>query len=131
MGDIIDKEAMEGALAEVGSTGNYIMALHTNEWVKQSLYVDARQMGSIFRLMNHSCDPNCEVVRWQDGQLPCLIIRTLSDVNEGEELNYDYGYEVSAQGNGFACHCGKSDCRKWIGKVRVGVKRTVEEMSAE
>ena len=125
LGDVIDGNAMKSAIDDCG--GDYIMALHSNEWVTQGLYIDARQMGNIFRFVNHSCEPNCQVLRWNDGQLPCLIFRALSEVAEGEELTYDYGYEVFDRGNGFKCHCGKPKCRVWIGKENRGLKRKMEE----
>ena len=40
------------------------------------------------RLINHSCNPNCEV----DGKGLKLWIFALRDIKKGEELSYDYGF---------------------------------------
>ena len=40
------------------------------------------------RLINHSCDPNCEV----EGKGLELWISSIKDINKNEELTYDYGF---------------------------------------
>ena len=40
------------------------------------------------RLINHSCDPNCEVV----GKGLKLWISAIRVIRKGEELSYDYGF---------------------------------------
>ena len=40
------------------------------------------------RLINHSCNPNCEVA----GKGLKLWIFALRDIKKGEELSYDYGF---------------------------------------
>ena len=36
----------------------YIMELHAG------VFVDGKHKGNLSRFINHSCDPNCELVRW-------------------------------------------------------------------
>ena len=40
------------------------------------------------RLINHSCNPNCEVV----GKGLKLWIESIKDIKKGDELSYDYGF---------------------------------------
>ena len=40
------------------------------------------------RLINHSCNPNCEV----EGKGLKLWITAIKDIKKGEELSYDYGF---------------------------------------
>ena len=41
------------------------------------------------RLINHSCDPNCEVL---DTSKTKIWITAMKDIKKGEELSYDYGF---------------------------------------
>lgn len=82
--------------------------------------VDAYIMGNSARLMNHSCEPNCNVVKWttNDGR-PCLkMVAGKERIAAGTELTFDYRYEISANSEGIACRCGKALCGKQIGVVR-------------
>ena len=40
------------------------------------------------RLINHSCNPNCEV----DGKGYKIWITAIKDIKKNEELTYDYGF---------------------------------------
>ena len=40
------------------------------------------------RLINHSCDPNCEVT----GTGLKVWVHAIKDINKGEEFSYDYGF---------------------------------------
>src|ERR1051326_6652248 len=52
--------------------------------------IDAAVTGHDARFINHSCDPNCDAIV-DDGR---LWIETIRDVDVGEELAYDYEYEL-------------------------------------
>lgn len=82
------------------------------------LIIDARPKGNIARLLNSSCDPNCETQKWHDaatGEVRVGIF-TLRDVAPGEELVYDYHFQqLFGQENGdegeYSCRCGAAKCR--------------------
>lgn len=63
--------------------------------------------------MNHSCNPNCYIV-WKT-----LNLVTLKDIQEDEELSYDYNiseYDLLDIGNfSFKCKCGSKNC---IGEIK-------------
>jgi SET domain-containing protein len=61
------------------------------------------------RYINHSCDPNCES-DLLDGQLWILARR---DIQAGEELRYDYGYELDGYEKRL-CQCGAKNCCGYI-----------------
>ncbi|PNH03875.1 Histone-lysine N-methyltransferase SETD2 [Tetrabaena socialis] len=81
------------------------------------LYIDARRKGNTSRLINSSCDPNCETQKWHDastGEVRVGIFAT-RDIPPGEELVYDYffstyGVHKHAPGS-FMCMCGSKNCR--------------------
>ena len=60
-------------------------------------------------LVNHSCDPNCQLV--QLGKFH-LGLEALVNIQPGRELTYNYGWpaEVGAQ----KCNCKSPKCRKFI-----------------
>jgi uncharacterized protein len=73
--------------------------------------IDGGSNGNDARFINHSCDPNCEAYE-EDGR---VFIHALRDIEQGEELNYNYAliYEARhtpAVKKAFACYCGAANC---------------------
>ena len=66
------------------------------------------------RLINHSCNPNCEV----EGKGLKLWITAIKDIKKGEELSYDYGFGYDVDYKQFPCKCGSHNCVGYI--VREG-----------
>jgi hypothetical protein len=70
-----------------------------------------------FRYLNHSCDPNCELVLvdavYPDGSpAPTEVeLHALRPIAMGEELTIDYAW--SADG-AIPCLCGSQRCRGWV-----------------
>jgi SET domain-containing protein len=69
------------------------------------------------RFSNHSCDPNCEVE--QEGDRIWIV--SLRPVRAGEELTYDYGYDLEDYHN-YPCHCGSPHC---VGFIVAGQFRSI------
>ena len=65
---------------------------------------------NIARLINHSCDPNCEV----DGVGLKLWIYSVKDIKKNEELTYDYGFSFDKDYKDFPCRCGSKKCAGFI-----------------
>ena len=71
--------------------------------------IDGKTPKNTARYINHSCEPNCET-DLLDGQIWILALR---DIQDGEELSYDYGYELA----GYVqrpCTCGAKTCCGYI-----------------
>tara|TARA_Y100000590_G_scaffold190922_1_gene217284 strand:- start:827 stop:1300 length:474 start_codon:yes stop_codon:yes gene_type:complete len=63
------------------------------------------------RLINHSCNPNCEV----EGKGVRLWIVALKNIRKGKELSYDYGFSYCKEDlNNFICNCGEKNCCGYI-----------------
>jgi uncharacterized protein len=80
--------------------------------VDEDVVVDAARGGNTARWINHSCDPNCEVVL-EKGR---LYIEALRDIVPGEELAYDYNFILPvrhspAMKRRYPCTCGSAACR--------------------
>jgi uncharacterized protein (TIGR00106 family) len=61
------------------------------------------------RYINHSCEPNCETDIIDD---KIWIIAT-RDIEAGEELSYDYGYDLE-NWEDHPCRCGAKNCVGYI-----------------
>jgi len=74
--------------------------------------VDATMTGGVARYINHTCDPNCvtETVDLQDTH---IIIFAARRIERGEELSYDYKFDIEDE-NKIPCLCGAKNCRKWM-----------------
>jgi SET domain-containing protein len=75
--------------------------------------IDGARGGNEARFINHSCEPNCEsvVVRRR------VFIHALRDIEEGEELVYDYWYTTDDEytlddlRRIYPCRCRAPGCR--------------------
>ena len=81
----------------------------------EEVIVDAGVGGNEARFINHSCDPNCDAVV-EAGR---IWIETIRDVRPGEELAYDYAFELEerhtpAAKRRYPCTCGARNCRGTI-----------------
>ena len=73
------------------------------------------------RLINHSCNPNCEV----EGKGLKLWISSIKDINKNEELTYDYGFSFDENYKDFPCKCGSKNCCGYI--VREGSRWRIKK----
>ena len=66
------------------------------------------------RLINHSCEPNCEVT----GSGLKVWVYAIKNIKKNEELSYDYGFSFDKDYKQFPCKCGTKNCVGYI--VRQG-----------
>lgn len=71
--------------------------------------LDGTRRNNPARYVNHSCDPNCEAVN-DRGKIWVVALR---DIEPGEELTYDYGYDIEHFLN-HPCRCGSDNCVGYI-----------------
>ena len=62
------------------------------------------------RLINHSCDPNCEVEIVNNR----LWISAINNIKKGDELSYNYGYSYETDYVDHECKCGSKKCGGYI-----------------
>ena len=81
------------------------------------------------RLVNHSCDPNCEV----EGKGLEIWITAIKFIKKGEELSYDYGFGYDQDYKQFPCKCGTKKCCGFIvregSRWRINKKFRVSKLS--
>ena len=57
------------------------------------MIIDATR-GSIARFINHSCEPNCKMVKWTVAGKPRMaLFAAEKGIMTGDELTYDYNFE--------------------------------------
>lgn len=70
-----------------------------------------------YRFVNHSCEPNCELVELvvadqNSGKVfHELWIYALTDIKRDEQLTLDYAWPYT---DAIECQCGSPNCRGWI-----------------
>ena len=98
-------------LADAGAAaGAPVYTFRLNE----STVVDGTRGGNEARLINHSCDPNCEVYVFEER----LYVYAMRDIARGEELTFDYHLSRALKGAtkrgasaAYPCRCGSPKCR--------------------
>lgn len=98
-----------------------ILDSHKNDSSKGAVYIfeinsrydiDGNVKWNTARLINHSCNPNCEAVK-DKGRIWIYSIR---DIQKGEELTYNYGYDIDSYEE-HPCRCGSKNCVGYIAEV--------------
>jgi histone-lysine N-methyltransferase ASH1L len=96
----------------------------------QNMIIDATK-GSIARFVNHSCKPNCRMVKWIVGGKPRMaLFAGDGPIMTGDELTYDYNFDPFSAKNVQTCRCGSDNCRGVLGprpKDQKTLKDTVKD----
>ncbi len=95
-------ELMERAKKD-GGAAVYIFTLD-DEWD-----LDGGVEGNDARLINHSCDPNCEA--WDHSGH--IWIHAKRAIKQGEELSFNYGFTMDTWED-HPCRCGTAKCVGYI-----------------
>ncbi|KAI9654401.1 MAG: hypothetical protein M1829_000932 [Trizodia sp. TS-e1964] len=110
-GEIITQEESERRMKKVYKKDKafYMMLFD------QNMIIDATR-GNMARFINHSCEPNCKMVKWNVKGKPRMALFAGEDgIMTGEELTYDYNFDPFSGKNVQVCCCGSEKCRGIIG----------------
>lgn len=113
LGEVIDDALCEQRLWDMKRRGdqNFYMCE-----VQKDFTIDATFKGNSSRFLNHSCDPNCKLEKWQvDGETRVGVF-ALRSIEAGEPLTYDYRFENFGPID--KCHCGAASCRGLFGSKK-------------
>ena len=110
VGEIIDKKesARRGTAQHKRAIAHGDAAVYIFTLTKKH-DIDGNVPWNVARLINHSCEPNCEA--WSRGKR--IFIHALRDIAEGEELSFDYGFDVDCYED-HPCLCGRVSCVGYI-----------------
>ena len=71
--------------------------------------IDGNTHKNTARYINHSCEPNCQTEQFGN----TIWIVAIRDIAAGEELTYNYGYEMNDE-PAEPCNCGTNNCCGYI-----------------
>ncbi len=54
------------------------------------LWINRNKHGGPAQYINHSSNPNCELVQWDVDGLPCMCFFAKKKIKSGLEFNFDY-----------------------------------------
>jgi len=110
VGELVDKDesgkrgtSQQAKSAKTGDAAVYIFTL------SRKYDIDGNVPWNTARLINHSCEPNCEA--WIVGRK--IFIHSLGEIQAGEELTFDYGFDVDCYED-HICLCGRPSCVGYI-----------------
>ena len=66
-----------------------------------------------FRYLNHSCEPNCQLLEWEmtRKRAPQIWVHAIKTVRPSDQLTIDYGWPADSA---IPCLCGTPSCRGWV-----------------
>uniref|UniRef100_A0A162AA92 Histone-lysine N-methyltransferase n=1 Tax=Daucus carota subsp. sativus TaxID=79200 RepID=A0A162AA92_DAUCS len=113
VGEVIDDAMCEQRfwdMKHMGTQNFYVCE------VQRNFTIDATFKGNSSRFLNHSCDPNCNLEKWQlDGETRIGVFAA-RPIQAGEPLTYDYRFiQFGAE---VKCQCGAPNCRGYLGAKR-------------
>ena len=109
IGEVIDAAEMQRRNSEQREMTPWDHEFYIME-LGSGLFVDGKRKGSMSRFINHSCQPNCELVRWQVKGRDRIGIFAKTDIAKGASLSYDYHFDTN-DADYFYCLCGSDNCR--------------------
>lgn len=92
------------------------LANHAIQFAKSSW----RDSKGIARYINHSCDPNCGIKK-------LFKIVAMRNIDQGEEITWDYEMTEKSDWWKMRCKCGTPICRKMIGNYKNMPKKIREK----
>ncbi|PUZ76508.1 hypothetical protein GQ55_1G296600 [Panicum hallii var. hallii] len=110
VGEVIDDAICEQRLWDIRDRGdkNFYMCE-----ISKDFTIDATFKGNASRFLNHSCEPNCKLEKWQvDGETRVGVFASRS-IKVGEPLTYDYRFVHF--GEKVECHCEAPNCQGYLG----------------
>ncbi|KAH0182988.1 SET domain-containing protein, partial [Aureobasidium melanogenum] len=97
----------------------------------QGMILDATK-GSISRFVNHSCEPNCKMLkRSVEGQPRIALFVGDRGISTGEELTYDYNFNPYSSKSVQECRCGASNCRGILGPTPRDSKKPIGKIEEQ
>ncbi|KAL8998864.1 MAG: hypothetical protein Q9169_002202 [Polycauliona sp. 2 TL-2023] len=95
----------------------------------QRMILDATR-GSIARFINHSCEPNCEMIKMTVAGKPRMALFAGDHgIMTGEELTYDYNFNPYSVKNVQQCRCGAPTCRGVLGPKPKEIKDALRPLT--
>lgn len=112
-------QTKSGALFCIDNYMRYRKIEEKNNLLKDfPLCIDGFYYGNLSRFINHSCDPNLQVlsihVENREILLPRVVLFSTREIQAGEELTFDYNCYPLSSDKELRCACSEPSCRGFI-----------------
>jgi len=113
-GRLRSHDEVDRAYGDEDDNGHTFLFTLNDEWV-----IDANLEANSARWINHSCNPNCEAVFYEDEsgnkRKDKVWIESMRAIKPGEELSYNYGITLAEAHTPkmkklWGCRCGSKNC---------------------
>ena len=111
VGEVVSEKEFKLRMLTEYTEDNHHYCLHLDG----GTVIDGHRMGNECRFVNHSCEPNCEMQKWNVNGHYRMALFALRNIKPGEELTYDYNFSLFNPHEGQRCLCRSHDCRGVIG----------------
>ncbi|XP_057662374.1 probable histone-lysine N-methyltransferase set-23 [Diorhabda carinulata] len=99
---------------------NYIFCLKERFGDKLlKTFIDPTTYGNIGRYINHSCNPNCNlIIIRENSTIPIVAIFAARNIEPNEEITFNYGEETNSDSDEpiprKPCYCDEINCKKYL-----------------
>lgn len=113
-GKLRSHDEVDRAYGDEDDNGHTFLFTLNDDWV-----IDANLEANSARWINHSCNPNCEAVFYEDEsgdkRKDKVWIESMRAIKPGEELSYNYGITLAEAHTPkmkklWGCRCGSKNC---------------------
>nr|XP_032619440.1 histone-lysine N-methyltransferase NSD2-like [Chelonoidis abingdonii] len=111
VGELIDEEECRARIKyahENDITHFYMLTIDKDR------IIDAGPKGNYSRFMNHSCQPNCETLKWTVNGDTRVGLFAVCDIPAGTELTFNYNLDCLGNEK-TVCKCGAPNCSGFLG----------------
>ena len=88
IGEVISEKEFQRRMTEDYSKDHHHYCLNLDS----GLVIDGYRMGNMSRFVNHSCNPNSEMQKWNVNGYYRMGLFAIRDIPVGEEITYDYNF---------------------------------------
>ncbi|XP_070256514.1 histone-lysine N-methyltransferase NSD2 isoform X2 [Myotis yumanensis] len=111
VGELIDDEECRARIkhAQENDITHFYMLT-----IDKDRIIDAGPKGNYSRFMNHSCQPNCETLKWTVNGDTRVGLFAMCDIPAGTELTFNYNLDCLGNEK-TVCRCGAPNCSGFLG----------------
>lgn len=111
VGELIDEEE---CMARIRRAQEHDITRFYMLTIDKDRIIDAGPKGNYSRFMNHSCQPNCETLKWTVNGDTRVGLFAVCDIPAGTELTFNYNLDCLGNEK-TVCRCGASNCSGFLG----------------
>ncbi len=78
------------------------------------MWINGDKNGGPAQYINHSCNPNCELVQWGVDSMPRMCFFAKKNIMSGMEVTFDYNWDWVSGHVPTVCLCGSDNCDGYI-----------------